>query len=112
MANSKSWMAATYNGIIGNANAGPQKKHIQLNYTNRHIFLIQERDKMTRGQEILKIRKTLRMGRKSFAAVCLRRSEPSVIKYEDGSVNPPDIIMERARKWHELYNEIHEVRRR
>lgn len=105
-------MATTYNGIIGNANAGPQKYHIQLNYTNRHIFLIQERDKMTRGQEILKIRKTLRMGRKSFAAVCLRRSEQSVIKYEEGSVTPPDIVMERAKKWLELYNEIHEVRRR
>lgn len=67
---------------------------------------------MTRGQEILKIRKLMRMGRKAFAAVCLRRSEPSVIKYEDGSVNPPDIIMERAKKWRELYNEIHEVRRK
>ncbi len=105
-------MAATYNGIIGNAKAVPQIIIIQLNYTNRHIFLIQERDKMTRGQEILKIRKTLRMGRKSFAAVCLRRSEQSVIKYEEGSVNPPDIVMQRAKKWLELYNEIHEVRRR
>ena len=65
---------------------------------------------MTRGQEILKIRKTMQMGRKAFAAVCIRRSEPSVIKYEDGKVNPPDKVMERARKWLELYNEIHEIR--
>lgn len=54
----------------------------------------------------------MQMGRKAFAAVCLRRSEPSVIKYEEGSVTPPDIVMERARKWLELYNEIHEVRRK
>ncbi len=67
---------------------------------------------MTRGQEIFNIRKTMQMGRKAFAAVCLRRSEPSVIKYEEGSVTPPDIVMERARKWLELYNEIHEVRRK
>lgn len=67
---------------------------------------------MTLGQEILKIRKTLRMGRKAFAAVCLRRSEASVIKYEEGSVVPRNEVMERARKWLELYNEIHEVRRR
>lgn len=66
---------------------------------------------MTRGQEILKIRKMMQMGRKAFAAVCIRRSEPSVIKYEEGKVNPPDKVMERARKWLELYNEIHEVRR-
>ena len=65
---------------------------------------------MTRGQEILKIRKTMQMGRKAFAAVCIRRSEPSVIKYEEGKVNPPDKVMERARKWLELYNEIHEIR--
>lgn len=67
---------------------------------------------MTRGQEILKIRKIMQMGRKAFASVCLRRSEPSVIKYEEGSVNPPDIVMERARKWIELYNEIHEIRKK
>lgn len=67
---------------------------------------------MTRGEEIFNIRKTMQMGRKAFAAVCLRRSEQSVIKYEEGSVNPPDIVMQRAKKWIELYNEIHEVRRR
>lgn len=67
---------------------------------------------MTRREEIFNIRKTMQMGRKAFAAVCLRRSEPSVIKYEEGKVNPPDKVMERARKWLELYNEIHEVRRR
>lgn len=67
---------------------------------------------MTRGEEIFNIRKTMQMGRKAFAAVCLRRSEPSVIKYEEGKVNPPDKVMERARKWLELYNEIHEVRRK
>lgn len=67
---------------------------------------------MTRREEIFNIRKTMQMGRKAFAAVCLRRSEPSVIKYEEGKVNPPDKVMERARKWLELYNEIHEVRRK
>lgn len=67
---------------------------------------------MTRREEIFNIRKTMQMGRKAFAAVCLRRSEPSVIKYEEGKVNPPDKVMERARKWLELYNEIHEIRRR
>ena len=67
---------------------------------------------MTRREEIVNIRKTMKMGRKAFAAVCLRRSEQSVIKYEEGSVNPPDIVMQRAKKWLELYNEIHEVRRR
>jgi len=67
---------------------------------------------MTRGEEIFNIRKTMQMGRKAFAAVCLRRSEPSVIKYEEGKVNPPDKVMERARKWLDLYNEIHEIRRR
>lgn len=67
---------------------------------------------MTRGQEIFNIRKTMQMGRKAFAAVCIRRSEPSVIKYEEGKVNPPDKVMERARKWLELYNEIHEISRR
>lgn len=67
---------------------------------------------MTRREEIFNIRKTMKMGRKAFAAVCLRRSEPSVIKYEEGKVNPPDKVMERARKWLELYNEIHEIRRR
>lgn len=67
---------------------------------------------MTRGEEIFNIRKTMQMGRKAFAAVCLRRSEPSVIKYEEGKVNPPDKVMERARKWLELYNEIHEISRR
>ena len=54
----------------------------------------------------------MQMGRKAFAAVCIRRSEPSVIKYEEGKVNPPDKVMERARKWLELYNEIHEISRR
>lgn len=67
---------------------------------------------MIRGKEILKIRKTMQMGRKAFADVCLRRSEASVIKYEAGKVNPPDIVMERARKWIELYNEIHEIRKK
>lgn len=67
---------------------------------------------MTRREEIFNIRKTMQMGRKAFAAVCLRRSEQSVIKYEEGSVNPPDIVMERARKWMNLYNEIHEVGRK
>ena len=47
------------------------------------------------------------MGRPAFAEVCLKRSEQSVIKYENGEVNPPEKVMKRARKWMNLYNEIH-----
>jgi DNA-binding transcriptional regulator YiaG len=60
-----------------------------------------------KGKEIYEIRKTLRMGRPAFAEVCLKRSEQSVIKYENGEVNPPEKVMKRARKWMNLYNEIH-----
>lgn len=57
--------------------------------------------------EIYVIRKTLRMSRPAFAEVCLKRSEQSVIKYERGEVTPPEKVMKRARKWINLYNEIH-----
>lgn len=65
---------------------------------------------MERGQEIKHIRATLKMGRPVFGEVCILRCEQSIIKYENGTVTPTDEVMERARKWMNLYNEIHGIK--